>query len=116
MEEDILIINECDCGCHCGEVELRSDHQPDVLLMDEYAEPYENDIVKIREIAEEWEETGTRETNATANKNAILNAISAAKAEMLAVENSNSDKLDTLLERTISFPERATQEQLDSLF
>lgn len=51
-DEDIIIVNECECGCGCGEVELHSDKEPEVLLFDEYVEPYENDIVRAREAAE----------------------------------------------------------------
>ena len=52
--EDILIISEheCDCGCGCGDVELYSPKEPDILLVDEYMEPYENDIIATREAAE----------------------------------------------------------------
>ena len=136
-QSDVLLIDEngetcvcmvdasCDCGCE--DIELVIEHQPDVLLMDEYAEPYENDIIKIREIAEEWEEIGTREDNATANKNSILsaissalttigNAITAAKEAIMEVVTGNSDKLDTLLARTASFPEETTADEIDSLF
>lgn len=52
-DEDVIIINECDCGCGCGDVELHSEREPDVLLFDEYVEPYYHDIVVTREAAEE---------------------------------------------------------------
>lgn len=54
-DEDILIVNEseCGCGCCCGDVELHSEKEPDILLVDEYAEPYENEIIRTREAAEE---------------------------------------------------------------
>lgn len=45
----IMESNGCGCGCGCNDVELHSDHQPDVLLFDEYAEAYASDIAAIKE-------------------------------------------------------------------
>ena len=55
-DRDTLIIDDCECGCGCNEVELHSEHQPEVLLFDEYGELYENDIIAIRETVEGIEE------------------------------------------------------------
>jgi len=82
--EDILIVDDCGCDCHCNDVELRSEHQPDVLLFDEYAEAYENDIVHIRETVDEIKEVEeglATEANATANKNEVI-----AKIEDTAID------------------------------
>ena len=51
--EDIIVINECECGCGCGDVELRMEKEPEIILFDEYAEPYESEIIRAREAAEE---------------------------------------------------------------
>ena len=84
-DQDILIVDDCGCDCHCNDVELRSDHQPDVLLFDEYAEAYENDIVHTRDTVDEIKETVDEikeveeglatEENATANKEEIIAAM-----------------------------------------
>lgn len=50
-DRDTIIVNSCDCGCKCGEVELHSEHQPEVLLFDEYGELYENIIIQTHEVA-----------------------------------------------------------------
>lgn len=129
MEEnqDILVVGECNCGCGCGEVELRTEHQPEVLLFDEYAELYENDILHISNVVDELDAGVAREENATDNRDIILakiadehattrSLISTSKEAILAVANSNSGKLDTLLARTISFPTETTEADINSLF
>ena len=47
--EDILEIGNCECGCGCNDVSLHSDHQPEVLLFDEYGEMYQGVILDIDE-------------------------------------------------------------------
>lgn len=57
---DILTIGECECGCGCNEVTLHSDHEPDVLLFDEYGELYQSEIIRISEKVDELlEHAGT---------------------------------------------------------
>lgn len=109
-DQDILIVDDCGCGCHCNDVELRSDHQPDVLLFDEYAEAYENDIVHTRETVDDIKETVDEilegqeglatEENATANKEEIIAAMPTIPTDY-AKEATLGSSPDTSVSTTI---------------
>lgn len=89
MEDiDTIIVSSCECGCKCGEVELHSEHQPEVLLFDEYGELYENVIIQIRDIA----------------------------TDSNTVVKGNSDKLDILLQNSAQYFEEATKKEVEQMF
>jgi hypothetical protein len=87
-DRDTIIVSSCECGCKCGEVELHSEHQPEVLLFDEYGELYENVIIQIRDIA----------------------------TDSNTVVKGNSDKLDILLQNSAQYFEEATKKEVEQMF
>ena len=81
--EEIIEINDCDCGCGCADVELVSEKEPDVILFDEYAEPYENEIIRTREAAEQTLELVTEKSGVIESKvDLILDDTATIKREL----------------------------------
>lgn len=52
MDNEDRTILSGDCNCECHDVELISEREPIVLLFDEYAETYQEDIVDTKKLAQ----------------------------------------------------------------
>lgn len=98
QDEDIIVVGECNCGCGCNDVELHTDHQPEVLLFDEYGELYENDIIETRSLVGQiWSYIQEKAT-------AILAAIGLVQGDVTTIKNEQRQGI-TDIEGTVTASE-----------
>jgi hypothetical protein len=79
----LVVLSDEECGCGCDEVELYTDHQPDILLFEEWADEHVDDIVAARQAAEQTLELVTEKSEEIESKvDLILDDTATIKREL----------------------------------
>lgn len=79
----LAVLVDEDCDCECGEVELYTSKEPDVLLFEEYCEEYADDIVLAKEAAIAAKEAvNTNAATIIAKENLLLDDHQTIKREL----------------------------------
>lgn len=114
-DRDILVIDDCECGCGCNEVELHSDHQPEVLLFDEYGELYENDIIETRSLVERiWDFIQDKYTTIVNKINTLLGDTDEIKDDIVASTAAiRQDIAEIILSQTL---EECSEQDIYDMF
>lgn len=93
----LVVLSDEECGCGCDEVELYTDHQPDILLFEEWADEHVDDIVAARQAAEQTLELVTEKSEEIEGKvDLILDDTATIKRELgRGVSQIRADIADT---------------------
>lgn len=93
----LVVLSDEECGCGCDEVELYTDHQPDILLFEEWADEHVDDIVAARQAAEQTLELVTEKSEVIEGKvDLLLDDTTTIKRELgRGVSQIRADIADT---------------------